>query len=89
MKRIAAILVLGGALTLGLTSQASASGDPLAIDQCGKPGCFPIVSVSALTGPALGDLICTPDSEIKLPAIADPTAPIYAPSGYQVVICKQ
>jgi hypothetical protein len=89
MKRIAAILSLGGALTLGLSSQAVASGDPLVIDQCTKGGCFPIVSVQQLTGPQLGDLVCTPDSQIKLPGIADPTAPIYAPSDYYVTICKQ
>src|SRR3954449_7961229 len=108
MKRIAAIFCLGGMLALGASSQASASGDPLSIDHCGKPGCSPIASVSAAAGPTpgsllcsraasiastasptLGDPICTsPDSQIKLPPIGNPLAPIYAPEWVQVTICK-
>jgi hypothetical protein len=93
VKRIVTILVLGGVLAIGVSSQAAASADPLAIDQCGKGGCSPIASVSAATGPTLGDLICTsPDSQIKLPQLpnpVDPLPPIYAPDWWQVTICKQ
>ena len=94
MKRIAAVLALGGALAIGASSQAAASGDPLVVDQCTRPvGCLPIVSVGQLTGPQLGDLICTPESQfstgpIGLPLSLDPSG-FNNPPAFQVTICKQ
>jgi hypothetical protein len=61
------VLVLAGALALGASSQAAASGDPVSIWTCTKGGCYPQLSSSQLTGPQLGDLVCTPTSEVSLP----------------------
>ena len=91
MKRIAAILVLGGTLAVSLSSRAAASGDPLVIQQCFKASCGSIISVGQLTGPQLGDLVCSPGSETSIPL----TLPTLDPSGtlpppaFLVVICKQ
>jgi hypothetical protein len=95
MKRIAAILCLGGVLALGAGSQAAASGDPVAVDQCFKPvGCLPVVSAQQITGPQLGDLVCTPSSQIG-PLTVSPAdlVPIFngpfPPAAYEITVCKQ
>jgi hypothetical protein len=92
MKRIAAILCLGGVLALGASSQAAASGDPVAVWECSKAGCFPDASLQQLTGPQLGDLVCTPSSEIAIEAplyfIPYPPGPAVPPN-YTVYVCKQ
>lgn len=90
MKRIAAVFLLGGAFTVGLSSQAAASGDPAAVYLCSH-GCgfSPVLSVGQLAGPELGDLICSPGSETPI------TVPLPIPNGnlpspsLLVVVCKQ
>jgi hypothetical protein len=91
VKRIAAILVLGGALAVGVSSQATAAGDPLYVDQCVKLACAPVLSVGQLAGSQVGDLVCTPSSQISLPPIAVPSDPsgFPSPTYFRVVICKQ
>jgi hypothetical protein len=96
MKRIAAILCLGGVLALGAGSQAAASGDPVSIWECSKAGCFPDASSQQLTGTQLGDLVCTPSSEVGIPVplyipfiiIPLPPGPT-SPPNYTVYVCKQ
>jgi hypothetical protein len=94
VKRLVSVLALGGALAIGASSQAAAAGDPLVVDQCARPvGCLPILSVGQLTGPQLGDLVCTPESQfstgqIGLPISLDPSG-FNNPPALQVTICKQ
>ena len=94
MKRLAAVLTLAGVLAIGVSSTASAAGDPAhaRVDNCLLGFCHTEadVSVQKLLGPDIG-VVCGPGSEIALPPIA-PYALIGSGGSGPVVsitICEQ
>jgi hypothetical protein len=88
MRGIAAVLGLAGALALGVSSSASAAGDPLHVRVCGDivGFCAPLadVSVQGLLGPGVGAL-CSPRSELRIPFTTGIAGLYYG----DVVICEQ
>lgn len=91
-KRVAVLLGVTAALTIGVSSSAAASGDPLFIEgfseDCGKWQSCTDISAQQLLGPGVGDLVCTSDQQTYIPLYVGQQGAT-GPLGASITICKQ